>query len=559
MLIVLDGVDGCRAIVRELLDGPFRGGASSFIVTATTPVGYVSEAVVPLAPMSTPPPDLTPEPDDLHDYEASMLFIDRVTEISESLLEHMDPVAVAELMRRLEGHPQRICMAAAQTRFQSVQMILKDLPSAAVARGRSPLAVSLGGLPQVSQEAAVALGLCETPISMFQLGKLDPRFQSNPAVIETLMKSGLCGESLSPSGRIVYALYPSVHAQVRKIASPVRRKLSRRHEELFIELVHEAAAGHSMTATAGDLDLAEEHAPDIFLALSSLASRGSADDLYRAIFDAWPFLYDHNHINECLAVIEAKVATVTADESLSTAKLLNIGGALAGKAGRSQKAHFCYESALARLDANDDVVLRARIVSNLGGLEWSDGNPEGARDRFAFAADLMRYAGHEDGLASALISSVTAHIECGDVDSAGAALDEAVALVATPTPSDQWLFSIGRAQLEWARGNYPSARAHATAGVQMAVSMNDQLSVLRSLIWLAQTLVDANALAPSTHVLAVAAHNQTESAYRLYPANEVRVERMKERLVGGLGEERYRSEFIAGSVQSLDQVLASIC
>ena len=558
VLVVLDGVDGCREIVRELIDGPFRGGSSRFIVSSPTPLGYAGEEVVPLAPLTVPPPDTIAEPDDLYDYEASALFLDRVAELSDSLLEHMDPDAVAELVRRLEGHPQRICLAAAQTRFQSVPMILKDLPPVGT-RIRDTLAVSLGGLPRVAQEAAIALGLCETPVSLFQLGKLDPRFQLEPTAIDTLIKSGLCEESLSRSGRIVYSLFPSVKEHVRKIAAPTRKKLARRHEELFIGLVHEAVAGHSMTATAGDLELAEEHAPDVFSALTALAHRGTANDLYLAIFDAWAFLYDHNHINECLSLIEAKVSVGKQCEGIATAKLLNIGGTLANKAGRSRKAHSYFESALARLDVCDDVLIRAKIVSNLASLEWADGNPEGARTRYAFAADLYRYAGEKDGLASTLISSVTAHIECGDIDAAGAALETAIALVAAPTPSHHWCFAIGRSQVEWSRKNYAAARSHAAAAVQIALEMNDQLSVLRSLIWLAQSLVDANELAPSTQVLAVAAHNQTEQAYRLYRANEMRVERMRKRLVSGLGETRYRSEFIAGSTQSLDQVLASIC
>ena len=91
-------VDECRDIVREMLDGPFRGAASRFIVTSPTPLGYAGEEVVPITPMTVPPQDEVAEPDDLYDYEASALFLDRVTELSESLTDHMDPDAVAELI-----------------------------------------------------------------------------------------------------------------------------------------------------------------------------------------------------------------------------------------------------------------------------------------------------------------------------------------------------------------------------------------------------------------------------------------------------------------------------
>ncbi|MHB8636809.1 MAG: NACHT domain-containing protein [Fimbriimonadaceae bacterium] len=559
VLIVFDGVDSCRELIKGWIDGLFRGAGARFIVTATTPVGYADEEVVPVAPLTLPPPDVIDQPDDLYDFEASALFLDRVSEISERLTDHMEPDAVAELVRRLEGLPQRICMAAAQTRFQSVTMILRDLPPVAKGGPRSSLALSLGGLPQVAQDAAVALGLCETPVSLFQLGKLDERFQADMVALDTLLKSGLCQESLSQSGRVVYALYPSVRAQVRKIPSASRKKLARRHEQLFIGLVHEAVAGHNMTASAGDLDYAEEHAADVFVALGSLAKRGSADELYVAMRDAWPFLYDHNHVDESLGIVEAKISSERPGEHIAIARLLNIGGALASKAGWSRKARTCYETALARLDEGEDLLVRAKVVTNLASLEWSDGNPDGARDRFAFAADLFKYAGLNDGIASALVSSVASHIECGDSASAGEALEAAVALIEAPSPADYWLFAIGRAQVAWSRQNYGRAREHATEAVQLALAMNDQLSMLRSLIWLAQSLVDADEMSPSTHVLAVAGHNLTEQMYRLYPANERRVSRMRDRLVAGLGEDRYRAEFIAGSTQSLDQLLDSIC
>jgi len=556
LLVVLDGVDECRETVRELLDGPLRGVSSRFIVTSLMPVGYVGEEVIPLAPMTVPSEDTIVDPDDLYDYESSALFLDRVTELSEELTKHLDPDAVAELMRRLEGHPQRIRMAAAQTRFQSVPMILRELPAEAKVKGRSRFGLSLGALPKVVQDAAIALSLCETPVSLFQLGKLDERFQVDPSAIETLRRCGLCDESLSPSGRVVYSLYPSVKAQVRRISSPMRKKLARRHEELFIKLVHEAVSGHNMTAAAGDLDLAEEHAPDFFTALGSFVGRGNATDFYQALIGAWPFLYDHNHVEECLPLIEAKVAAPGSDEALATAKLLNMAGALASKAGWSRKARSCYEAALVRLETDEDLAYRAGIVTNLAILEWADGNAAGARDRYVFAADLLRYAGDSRGLAHALMSSVLAHIECGDPSAARRALDEAISLAPSPTPLEQWCFAIAKSQCEWATGDYPAAKAHATEGVQLAVTMKDQLSVLRSLIWLAQALLGANQLAQSTHVLAVAAHNQTEHAYRLYPANDVRVRRMTEALVSGLGEPLFRAEFISGSTRTLDEVLA---
>ncbi len=151
-----------------------------------------------------------------------------------------------------------------------------------------------------------------------------------------------------------------------------------------------------------------------------------------------------------------------------------------------------------------------------------------------------------------------AFIEFGELPAATAAFEEACSLIPTPAPADEWLFTLGRAQLDWASGSYRSAREFAVQGVRKARAMRDQLSTLRSLIWLAQALADDGAAAQATHVLAVASHNQTEQAYRLYRANELRVEQISRSIVERLGDQRLRAEFITASTKSLEEVLASV-
>ena len=560
LLLVLDGVNDCAEPLRSMLENDFRGAASQIIATAESPIGYAGEAVVALSPMPSVPPDISTTLDELNEFDASALFLDRLGELNEGLIEHLDPREVASLTRALGGHPQSICLAAAQTRFESVSMILANLD-----RGRrrpdyrQAIARSLAEMPELARSLAHALSVCETPISTFQLARLVPDHAGNACALDFLRKVGLCGESISSTGRVVYELYPSVKMHLRKSRLPGISRLRRLHESLFLEVAKDAVEGYSMAASAGDLDLAEEHAADIFAAMRSTAKNIPTERFYEVVRSVFPFLYDHNHIDEGLEILEQKVGISDGDDDLAVAKLLNTAGVLAAKAGRPQLSRQLCETGLRRLEGLDDGLIRAALISTLAAVEWSDGNPELARDQFKFAIELFRHVGREDHVIKALVSSVTSHIECGDVAAAESAFAVVEASWESPTPLQQWCIQLGRGQIEWARGRPACACRSIIESIRVAKDMKDDLSLLRSLVWLSQALCDNDDARSSTVVLAVAAHNRTETTYRLYRNNEIRVERVRQRLIAALGETRFRTEFISGSVQGLDDVLASIC
>ncbi len=559
LLVVLDGAEGCSEALVDMLSSQLWGATSQFLITSTHPLGYENEEVVALAPMTTPPPDLAPTLEELYEFESTALFLDRVEDLNENLLGYVEASAVASLAQALVGHPQAICLAAAQTRFDSVEMILAGLATDAEKPGhRKAVSGSLSGLPKQAQHVALALSICETPISAFQLARLDPEYSVDPSSLDLLLKAGLCGETISPSGRITYELYPSVKMHIRRSPAAGRRTLQKLHESLFVELIKDAVEGHGLSVRSGDLDIAEEQAPDIFLALRSLSKHISADTFYVQVRDIYPFFYDHNHINECLTLIDEIIVSAGPDESFGVAKLMNLAATLANKAGRAKRARELCEQGLSHLGACDNGVFRSALITTLATVEWSDGNSELAREQFAFAIDLTDHLGRNDMIASPLVSSVIPNIECGDFAAAENALARAMSIWTSPTTLQKYCFALGQGQVEWAKAHYSAAKAHVSEAIRIAQEMNDQLSLLRSLIWLAQVLGDDRAASASTHVLAVAAHNQTEQVYRLHRANEMRVEQLRQCLIEQLGESNYRKEFVAGSMQSLDQVLASI-
>jgi hypothetical protein len=92
----------------------------------------------------------------------------------------------------------------------------------------------------------------------------------------------------------------------------------------------------------------------------------------------------------------------------------------------------------------------------------------------------------------------------------------------------------------------------------MARGMSDDLSVLRSLIWLSQVLADGDDRAHSTQILGVIAYGRELSDDALYPTNRLRLDRLQSVLEIDLGEQTYRREFVTGAALGLDQVLGSV-
>lgn len=560
VLVILDGADQVMDHVRDLLNGPCRGSASRFIITAASPIGYADEIAIPVPPMTTPPEGLAMDGDSLYDFEASALFLDRVTELSPSLLDYIDPDATADLVRCLEGHPHRIVVAADLTRFQSVPQILADAKSKPVRRGPSKaFSHMFAALPGLCQDLMIAMGVCETSLSKFQIGQLDRRFVEEPSAIETLRQCGLCEESLAPSGRLVYRLYPSVRSHVQKVGSPARKRLESKLADLFITLVNDAVSSYDSTESGQGLEVVEEHAADYVAALRHCVGRTPLPEFVELMKRGWSFFYDHNHVDEGIDLVERAWQAMVEADAISRARILNIGAALATKVGRIEYASQRYSQSLACLGDDGDVMWRARIICNQSWLSWAAGNPELGRSQAMYAADLFRMLGQTDDLADVLITIVICHLECGDPETADAVTRESLALQTKSSPINSWTQALARGMVAWGYARLSEAQSEVLKALEVARSMGDDLSTLRSLIWLAQVLNDAKAYADGARVLAVAAQTRAQLSYRLHPANEARVARIQATLAAGLGEQSYRREMIAGSAQSLDQVLGSIC
>jgi predicted ATPase/DNA-binding SARP family transcriptional activator/tetratricopeptide (TPR) repeat protein len=126
-LLVMDNcehlIDGVAKLVEDLLT---LAPGVRVLATSREPLALTAEALCPLPPLQLPPP--TVQPDRAADYAAVQLWIDRASAIIPGYrLTGDDLPAVVEIVRRLDGLPLAIELAAARLRALPVGDIARLL------------------------------------------------------------------------------------------------------------------------------------------------------------------------------------------------------------------------------------------------------------------------------------------------------------------------------------------------------------------------------------------------------------------------------------------------
>ncbi len=128
-LLVLDNCEHLVEACAELADRLLNACPDLRILTTSRqPLGLDYEVSHRVPPMSMPGADQLPPPEELSQYEALRLFIDRAAAIRSDFLVSQENVQpLVELVTKLDGLPLAIELAAARTRVLSVRQIVERL------------------------------------------------------------------------------------------------------------------------------------------------------------------------------------------------------------------------------------------------------------------------------------------------------------------------------------------------------------------------------------------------------------------------------------------------
>lgn len=572
LLIVLDRCESCVAPLAGVLATLCASSGPRFVATTSKRIPMTDADIVRLGPMILPPKDEPLSADDLESYESTALFMDRAREVRSTFTAGEDARAIADIVRRLDGHPLAILLAAKRTRSHSPQQILANLgPIIGVngekkTSGEPPRKSLRDALRYSSQNLSSCGNLMLRRLSIFQgawtpldaavIADLDvPEVE---LVLNELVEAGMVETVDGPDGKDCYR-FP---AQVAAFASSLltgfeREEVQERHCLRFIDMLAQASKHLNGPFQWQHLDYLDFYRGDLALAFRFMLAEGRhLLSFVDAMVLSWSFWYKRNRIPEALQLIERAIKSNDAIDKEGISKLLNIAGVLANKGGDSAKARSYYRRALqtSRNAVNPGVL--AMISTNLAILEWSEDNAEVAIKLFDGSIEVWQNLERKHYVAQSLASSVAALLDLGRVEEAEKRLVDSQLLgLAAGNSLEKWALEVSKAQIALAKGRSSEALPHIAASISCARDAGDDISLARSLIWLAQAAVEQERWEVAGALLgAIAGYAKSAEAY-LYRTNELRIARIEGRVRAAIGDARVRELRLMGSLSQISELL----
>src|SRR5215213_3791689 len=122
LLLLLDNVEHVSDAASLVADLLAAAPGLEVLATSRAPLRVRAEWEYPVAPLGLPPRQIPPPPEQLSEYEAVRLFVERARAVQpEFALDDANAPAVAEICHRLDGLPLAIELAAARVRLLSPQ------------------------------------------------------------------------------------------------------------------------------------------------------------------------------------------------------------------------------------------------------------------------------------------------------------------------------------------------------------------------------------------------------------------------------------------------------
>jgi predicted ATPase len=445
-LLVLDNfeqlLDGTGAI-RTLLE---RAGSLSCLVTSRQRLGLEGEREVAVAPLATPGGNDTPE--SLAELASVRLFVDRARAVRPDFqVTRANAKGLAELVRRLEGIPLALALAAGRAQVLTPEQLLsrltqgsegldllvtksKDVPE----RHRTLRAAIEGSTKLLSPERQgflwrlsvfrggftleAAEAVCDEPLAVDALAELrecsllscsgeELRF----SMLETLREFAF--EQLEPAEREAVAQRHATHyAALAERAEP------------FLAGAEQGVWLDRLDAEQGNFRAAIESGPDIEAALR----------IAGALRHHWivrgPIAEGRRLLEVALERSRAAKGRAQGTRAARASALMG-AGALAFTQGDSESARDAWEEALELARKLGDRATVSRVTNNLGIVANVAGDVTRARALFEESAALSRELGDAAFGARAVMNLANVTKTRGDLAQARTHLEESARLSAS--------------------------------------------------------------------------------------------------------------------------------
>ncbi len=216
-LLILDNceqvVGDCQRVVAELTNFDQR---VTIMLTSRQPLGLSGEYLIEVAPLEVPNPEHVRSVDDLTQFPATRLLIERAAAAAPAFRPvDRDAAKLARLCARLDGLPLALELTAVRLRALSIEQITTRLSN------QSPKAETLPGLP-TRQHTLHALITWSYELCSDAERLLWARLCVFPATFDLPAVEAICSDDILPEDEVVDVVSSLVS---KSIVTPVRRRV----------------------------------------------------------------------------------------------------------------------------------------------------------------------------------------------------------------------------------------------------------------------------------------------------------------------------------------------
>ncbi|MFN2484595.1 MAG: adenylate/guanylate cyclase domain-containing protein [Candidatus Limnocylindria bacterium] len=423
VLLVLDNLEqvlGAGPLIGRILQAAPNLKA---LASSRAPLRVYGEREYPVPPLGLPDPDDEATVASLSHYEAVTLFVERAVAIKPDFaLTDANAPAVAEIVRRLDGLPLAIELAAARIKLLPPKAMLARLETRlslleSGARDLPPRQRTLRGAIAWSHDLLDAAGRrLLARLSAFLGGATLDAADAVCGPVDELGTDVLDGlgtlvdQSLVRQDEIEdeprFAMLETIRefAHERLVESGEAERVLKRHAEHFLALAEQAEPFLTRRDQKPWLDRLEREHDNLRAALSFLIERHDAPAARRLAASLWRFWQIRGHLREGRERLTAVLAVGTDDEDpRSLSRALEAAGGIAYWQGDFDAARAWYERSLALEREHGERRGMANALYNLSFVYSIPGtNTPAGRELIEESVAIYRELGETAGMAKAI-------------------------------------------------------------------------------------------------------------------------------------------------------------
>jgi predicted ATPase/class 3 adenylate cyclase len=376
------------------------------LVTSRAPLRVAAEQEFPVAPLALPGGDDLAA---LRDNPAVRLFVMRAARVRPGfVLTAGNAAAIAEIVRRLDGLPLALELAAARVRLLTPEVIAQRLASG----GTADLASRDRDIPDRQRTLRSVIGSsydllgdsARRAFSRFSVFRGGARIEQIEEVLctagqdvvdllETLVENSLVRRT-DADGSVRFGMLATIaeHARERLEESGEAQAVHAGHADAYLALAEQAAPHLTGRAQGRWLDLLEHDHDNLRAAFDWSVARADADRAHRFTAALWRMWQIRGHLDEG-ADRAAAALRIPVDDPALRARALEAAGGIAWWRGDMERAMQVYDEALTILDGGDDLSATANARYNRALVLGSTSRTGEALAELDLALEEARLAG----------------------------------------------------------------------------------------------------------------------------------------------------------------------